>query len=93
MPGYASTPTCCAVDFHFENLEIASHRAVDWTLSRDLDQARPLNFIQIPLQRDLLNDPLDLLANQLAVNLFRDDQPLVVRTDGHAINWPALAPA
>jgi hypothetical protein len=73
------------------NFEITAERAVHWALSRDLYKARPLHFIQIALQRDLLNDPLDFLPDQLAVELFRDDQPLVIGTDGHAVDRPTLA--
>src|SRR5918993_489301 len=80
------------VDLAFDNLEIAGDRTVHRALSRDLDQARSLHFVQIALQRDLLNDPLDPLPDHLAIDLFRDDQPLVVGTDRHSIDRPALTP-
>src|SRR5215213_4732331 len=79
-------------EFTLENLQIARHRAVHWTLSRDLDQAHPLVFVQIALQGDLLNDPLGFLANLLAFDLFADDHALVVGADRHTSDRPAFAP-
>src|SRR5215208_738258 len=79
-------------DFTLQNLEFACHRAVHRALSRDLDQARPLDCIQVPLQCNLLDDSLDFLAYQLAVDLFGDDHTLVVGADRHAIDRPVLAP-
>ena len=64
-------------------------RAVHRALSRDLDQARPLVFIQVALQRDLLDDPLDFLADQLTVDLFGDDhRSWLARTDTPSTGQP-----
>src|SRR3954467_7157370 len=68
-------------DFNLEYLEIARHRAVYRALSRDLDQAHPLVSVQIALQRDLLDDPLGFLADQLAILFFGDDDSLVASPD------------